>query len=66
MVGVQKRIHVATLRADAWWAHLADWYVPEEAQTDRDRVGDTAPSASAQGAKQSVKQGAAQSAKRSN
>lgn len=47
MVGVQKRIHVAALRADAWWAHLADWYVPADEQIARDRAGD-AQSASAE------------------
>ncbi|MEO7043212.1 MAG: peptide ABC transporter substrate-binding protein [Gemmatimonadaceae bacterium] len=39
MIGIQKRFHVAELRADAWWAHLADWYVPENEQTARDRAG---------------------------
>ncbi|MEO7217160.1 MAG: peptide ABC transporter substrate-binding protein [Gemmatimonadaceae bacterium] len=39
MIGVQKRFHVAALRADAWWAHLADWYVPADQQTARDRAG---------------------------
>jgi len=38
MIGIQKRFHVAPLRADAWWAHLADWYVPENEQTARDRA----------------------------
>jgi peptide/nickel transport system substrate-binding protein len=40
MIGIQKRFHVAPLRADAWWAHLADWYVPADQQTARDRAGD--------------------------
>jgi peptide/nickel transport system substrate-binding protein len=40
IVGVQKRIHVGALRADAWWAHLSDWYVPADQQTARDRAGD--------------------------
>lgn len=45
MVGVQKRIHMAPLRADAWWAHLADWYVPADEQIDRDRAAlEAAPS----------------------
>ncbi|MEO7104369.1 MAG: peptide ABC transporter substrate-binding protein, partial [Gemmatimonadaceae bacterium] len=47
MVGIQKRFHIAGLRADAWWAHLADWYVPENEQTPRDRSGAGAPVASA-------------------
>ena len=45
MVGIEKRFHVATLRADAWWAHLADWYVPENEQTARDRAGAGDPAA---------------------
>lgn len=42
MIGVQKRIHVAPLRADAWWAHLADWYVPAAEQIARDHAGEAA------------------------
>ncbi|MES2358880.1 MAG: peptide ABC transporter substrate-binding protein [Gemmatimonadota bacterium] len=46
VVGIQKRIHTAPLRADAWWAHLADWYVPADEQIARDHAGDdTAPRA---------------------
>jgi peptide/nickel transport system substrate-binding protein len=40
IVGVHKRVHVAALRADAWWAHLADWYVPADAQISRDHARD--------------------------
>ncbi|HEY7898867.1 MAG TPA: hypothetical protein VIC03_10690, partial [Gemmatimonadaceae bacterium] len=43
MVGVAKRFHVAALRADAWWAHLADWYVPANEQIARDRAGANEP-----------------------
>lgn len=43
MIGIQKRFHVAALRADAWWAHLADWYVPADKQTARDRAGSREP-----------------------
>ena len=28
VAGMQRRIHPAYMRPDAWWAHLADWYVP--------------------------------------
>ncbi len=38
MLGVSDRIHLAPLRADAWWAHLADWYVPANARIARDDV----------------------------
>ena len=44
VVGIQKRIHTAPLRADAWWAHLADWYVPAADQIARDHAGDEAAS----------------------
>ena len=43
MLGVQKRVHIAALRADAWWAHLADWYVPANEQIPRDHAGDAQP-----------------------
>ncbi len=38
VVGVQRRIHLAPLRADAWWANLADWSVPVGQRIERDRV----------------------------
>ena len=54
MVGVNERIHLAPLRADAWWAHLADWYVPADAQIARDRaVDEIAPTADSQHVKRS-------------
>ena len=55
MVGIHKRIHVAPLRADAWWAHLADWYVPADEQIGRDHAGDASqpPAADSQPAKRS-------------
>lgn len=39
VVGVQRRIHLAPLRADAWWAHLADWSVADGERIERDRIG---------------------------
>ena len=55
MIGIHKRFHIAVLRADAWWAHLADWYVPADAQIPRDRAGDATavPPADTQPAKRS-------------
>ena len=47
MVGIQKRIHTAPMRADAWWAHLADWYVPAGEQIARDHAPDAAAEDSA-------------------
>jgi peptide/nickel transport system substrate-binding protein len=48
MVGIQKRIHTAPMRADAWWAHLADWYVPTGEQIARDHAPDPGSEESAQ------------------
>lgn len=36
VVGVQRRIHLAPLRPDAWWAHLADWSVPAGERVQHD------------------------------
>lgn len=30
LIGVNRRIHVSGLRPDAWWAHMADWYVLDQ------------------------------------
>ena len=39
---MQRRIQPAPMRADEWWAHLADWSIPPGARIDRDRIGLTA------------------------
>jgi peptide/nickel transport system substrate-binding protein len=39
IVGVHRRFHVATMRTDAWWAHLADWSVPPGNRLPRDNIG---------------------------
>jgi peptide/nickel transport system substrate-binding protein len=39
VAGAQRRIHVAYLRPDEWWAHLAEWYVPIDERLPRDRIG---------------------------
>ena len=49
IVAVQKRVHLAPMRADAWWAHLADWYVPADQQIARDRTGDALSAAAHDG-----------------
>jgi peptide/nickel transport system substrate-binding protein len=36
---VQKRIDPVDLRADAWWANLDRWSIPESEQIARDRIG---------------------------
>jgi len=38
-MGVHRRIQPAPLRADAWWAHLADWTVPPPMRIARDSAG---------------------------
>jgi len=58
MVGIERRIHAAPLRADAWWAHLADWYVPADEQIARDHAD------AAQAARQAAPHAASQPAKR--
>jgi peptide/nickel transport system substrate-binding protein len=39
MAGVHRRVRVVGMRADAWWADLADWTIPAGERIDRDRVG---------------------------
>ena len=36
---VNRRITTAPMRADAWWANLADWSIPPDKRIDRDRIG---------------------------
>jgi peptide/nickel transport system substrate-binding protein len=38
-IAVHRRIRPAPLRADAWWANLADWRVDPADRIDRDRIG---------------------------
>ncbi|HVE77628.1 MAG TPA: peptide ABC transporter substrate-binding protein [Gemmatimonadaceae bacterium] len=37
--GMHARLRPVNLRADAWWAGLADWWIPVDERNDRDRVG---------------------------
>ena len=39
VAGAHARIQPAFLRADGWWAHLADWTIPPDQRIDRDRIG---------------------------
>jgi peptide/nickel transport system substrate-binding protein len=34
-----KRLNVAPMRLDEWWANLADWSVPPDKRIDRDGIG---------------------------
>jgi peptide/nickel transport system substrate-binding protein len=39
VAGVHRRVRPAPLRADAWWADLADWTIPAAERGARDRAG---------------------------
>jgi peptide/nickel transport system substrate-binding protein len=39
MAGVHRRFRTPGLRADGYWAGLADWHVPAGERIARDRVG---------------------------
>lgn len=39
IVGVHRRIRVSGLRADAWWQHIADWWIPATERIARDLAG---------------------------
>jgi peptide/nickel transport system substrate-binding protein len=39
MAGIHQRFRVTGLRADGYWAGLADWHVPPSERIARDRVG---------------------------
>jgi peptide/nickel transport system substrate-binding protein len=39
IIVVHRRVHTAFLRPDAWYAHLADWYIPPESRLPRDNIG---------------------------
>lgn len=36
---VHRRIVLAPMRTDEWWANLADWSIPPDKRIDRDRIG---------------------------
>ncbi|HTE44701.1 MAG TPA: peptide ABC transporter substrate-binding protein [Gemmatimonadaceae bacterium] len=40
---VNSRIDAAPVRADGWWANLADWSIPPNKRIDRDRIGLATP-----------------------
>ena len=46
VAGMHRRIHPAGVRADAWWANLADWSIPPEERSARDRAAPDAPARS--------------------
>jgi peptide/nickel transport system substrate-binding protein len=39
IAGIHKRLRPEEVRADEWWAGLADWSIPANERIDRDRIG---------------------------
>jgi peptide/nickel transport system substrate-binding protein len=39
VAGINRRVHAGFLRPDAWYAHLADWYIPAASRIPRDNIG---------------------------
>jgi peptide/nickel transport system substrate-binding protein len=39
LAGISRRIHTTGMRADAYWAGMADWWIPASQRTPRDRIG---------------------------
>ena len=39
VAAVHRRLRMAPLRLDAWWAHLADWWIPADERIARDEIG---------------------------
>jgi peptide/nickel transport system substrate-binding protein len=39
VAGIHKRIHTTAMRADGYWAGMADWWIPAAERTARDRIG---------------------------
>ena len=43
-LGYHSRLQLAPMRPDAWWAHMAEWWIPADKRIARDNVGPAAPS----------------------
>ena len=39
VMGLHKRIHTTTMRADGYWSGIADWWIPASQRNARDRIG---------------------------
>jgi len=37
--GIDRRVRVGDLRADGYWATMADWWIPADKRSARDRIG---------------------------
>jgi peptide/nickel transport system substrate-binding protein len=49
-VGYHSRLQLAPLRSDAWWAHIADWWIPSDKRIPRDNAPTGTASAPAESA----------------
>ncbi|HKR07802.1 MAG TPA: peptide ABC transporter substrate-binding protein [Gemmatimonadaceae bacterium] len=38
IIGYHSRLQLAPMRPDAWWAHLADWWIPSDKRIPRDSI----------------------------
>lgn len=47
IVGYHARLRPAPMRADAWWAHLPDWWIPTDKRIARDSIPPSPPATSA-------------------
>jgi len=48
IVGYHSRLQLATLRPDSWWAHIPEWWIPNDKRIARDNTPSPAASAPAQ------------------
>lgn len=55
MVGYQSRLQLATLRPDAWWAHIPEWWIPAGKRIPRDNAPPSLSPAPAQPAGQKTR-----------
>lgn len=39
VMGIARRIHTAPMRADEYWAHMDEWWIPADQRIARDRIG---------------------------
>ncbi|HKG95064.1 MAG TPA: peptide ABC transporter substrate-binding protein [Gemmatimonadaceae bacterium] len=39
VAGAHERLRTAPMRADGWWAHLDQWWIPSNARIPRDQIG---------------------------
>ncbi|HEU4748834.1 MAG TPA: hypothetical protein VFS56_10065, partial [Gemmatimonadaceae bacterium] len=43
-LGYHSRFQLAPMRPDAWWAHIAEWWIPADQRIPRDNIPRGAPS----------------------